>query len=169
MMDVYEYCSCRDVNAYGENEVFNSLFFDSTESSRKDSPLDSNSVDPNDKWLNSTQSDSKANEPLLPASPVLQTDDGAVNRNMNSPPVTRSTTGLAFDTDRISNDWFRDRLLRNRASAERSRQRRKHALKGMEDMTSQLEGECVGLREENRDLKRQLEVLQVQLNFPLAV
>ena len=80
---------------------------------------------------------------------------------MTCPPVTRGIKGLAFDADRIADDWLRDRLLRNRASAERSRQRRKNELKGMADMMEQLEGECAELREENRGLRRQLEILQV--------
>jgi hypothetical protein len=78
-----------------------------------------------------------------------------------SPPVTRGTTTLAFDLDRVTDEKLKSRIIRNRASAERSRQRRKGALKGMEEMTEQLEGECAGLRSENGALRRQLDVLQV--------
>jgi hypothetical protein len=83
------------------------------------------------------------------------------NDSTTIPPVICNPKGLAFDTDRITNDWFRERLLRNRASAERSRQRKKTEIKSMEEMTVQLEGECAGLKEENQTLRRQLEVLQV--------
>ena len=75
--------------------------------------------------------------------------------------VSRSSKGLSFDLDRITDEKFRDRILRNRASAERSRQKRKGKLKGMEEMTMQLEDECAGLRQENGALRQQLEVLQV--------
>ena len=76
-------------------------------------------------------------------------------------PVTRGTKGLAYDADRVVDDRLRSRLLRNRASAERSRQRRKGEKKDAEELTERLEGECMALREENVTLRRHLELLQV--------
>ena len=82
---------------------------------------------------------------------------------LDSTPVTRTrnTKGLSFDVDRIDDDRLRARLLRNRACAERSRLRRKAELKDAEVLRAKLEGECEVLQEENGELRRQLELLQV--------
>ena len=93
--------------------------------------------------------------------PCPSPDGRAYHDSEASTPVTRSTKGLSFDVDRIVDDRLRSRLLRNRACAERSRLRRKAALADAEVLRAKLEGECEVLQEENGELRRQLELLQV--------
>ena len=114
----------------------------------------------NQHWL-PLPTDSKLDPPTETNHSLADGGDDHWKDMMNSTPITKGIRGLAFNAERVTDDRVRNRLLRNRASAERSRQRRKGELKSIEERTTQLEGACEGLREENGALRRQLDVLQV--------
>ena len=92
-------------------------------------------------------------------------DMNMVSRNYICGPAIRRKSGLAVDLDEIPDECLRARLIRNRASAERSRQRQRRESETSTAIIVRFEAECAVLMEENRDLRRELETVQVGTCF----
>jgi hypothetical protein len=76
-------------------------------------------------------------------------------------PIINKGRGLAYDTKQIVDDQIRKRLLRNRESAERCRQRRMKEEAALQENLVLLERTRADLRLENETLRQQLVELQV--------
>mmetsp|Transcript_54978 Transcript_54978/g.112301 ORF Transcript_54978/g.112301 Transcript_54978/m.112301 type:complete len:308 (+) Transcript_54978:88-1011(+) len=71
----------------------------------------------------------------------------------------KRTKGLAYDLDTVD-DKMRKRLIKNRQSAERSRQKKNNMLKFLEEDLHESRMEVVGLKKESEQLKRANSTLQ---------
>ena len=83
--------------------------------------------------------------------------------SVNAPIIKGGRTGrnLAYDTEQIGDEQLRTRLLRNRASAEKSRQRRLKQEAAAHEKLSWLEQTHAALRVENGALRQQMIEMQV--------
>jgi hypothetical protein len=98
--------------------------------------------------------------PLVGSTQYNQSDGvGAVSQTLfNHPsttefPVVSGPNGLHYDVDKVADEWQRNRILANRASAKISRKRRLDETRAMNDEIARLEDENNTLREANVDLE----------------
>mmetsp|Transcript_54285 Transcript_54285/g.126874 ORF Transcript_54285/g.126874 Transcript_54285/m.126874 type:complete len:374 (-) Transcript_54285:84-1205(-) len=76
--------------------------------------------------------------------------------------VHKRPKGLAYDLDLVD-DKLKKRLLKNRQSAERSRQKKNAMMKGLEEQLQDSKDECEAMRKENELLRAQLAAHNVAL------
>ena len=78
--------------------------------------------------------------------------------------VAKGQKGLSYDLDKVTDEKLKKRLIKNRLSAERSRQRKNAHVRELEDRLEQSQYEMGTLRSEcdnlNKEVARMRELLQ---------
>jgi hypothetical protein len=84
-------------------------------------------------------------------------------------PVVWGPKGLRYDVGKVADEWQRNRILANRASAKISRQRRIDEARAMRDEIARLEDENKALEEANVALERRIKEAQASIEHLKSV
>jgi ubiquitin len=112
---------------------------------------------PVDALDNSSQTDQVPRPPSIPKKPTSRAF-----------PVTMGKKGLCYDVEQVSDEKLRNRLIRNRESADRSRKRKRDASRDAEARLAESEERNRQLRADNMALFRRLTEMEAVLSRAVA-